>query len=98
MMSSKAEVGAKDQDDGSFWMPWDDFLMYFGSVDVCDPTTLNKLSEGHSECSTPERWEASDDVAERQTVNQARKLWAPLRLCAACCMIPHGVGVCSVQD
>ena len=34
----------KDEDDGTFWMPWDQFVEAgFTKVDICDRTTKNDL-------------------------------------------------------
>ena len=33
----------KDEDDGSFWMPWEDFSRIFKRVGVCDRTTSSDL-------------------------------------------------------
>lgn len=39
----KAILRPKDEDDGSFWMPWDDFMSTFGHLDICDRTTKRDL-------------------------------------------------------
>jgi hypothetical protein len=34
----------KDEDDGSFWMPWDEFVgAGFTKIDICDRTTKSDL-------------------------------------------------------
>ena len=33
----------EDVDDGTFWMPWEDFSRIFTSVDICDRTTTRDL-------------------------------------------------------
>ena len=39
----KMRLRPKDEDDGSFWMPWDEFLRIFGRLDICDRTTKRDL-------------------------------------------------------
>jgi len=42
----KGEVGYEQEDDGSFFMLWEDFVMWFECIEICDPTLLSKYSEG----------------------------------------------------
>ena len=39
----KMRLRPKDEDDGSFWMPWEDFSRIFKRVDICDRTTKRDL-------------------------------------------------------
>ena len=39
----KMRLRPKDEDDGSFWMPWQDFSRIFKRVDICDRTTKRDL-------------------------------------------------------
>jgi hypothetical protein len=43
----KKEAGWENENDGSFFIKWEDFTRYFEDIDVCDPTILNTFSEGH---------------------------------------------------
>jgi hypothetical protein len=43
----KKEAGWEDEDDGSFFIKWEDFTHFFEDIDVCDPTILNTFSEGN---------------------------------------------------
>ena len=45
----KEEVGFEDEEDGSFFMLWSDFVQWFEAVEVCDPTLLSTYTEG-SKC------------------------------------------------
>ena len=40
----RAELGFVDEEDGTFFMLWEDFIKYFGAVELCDPTALASLS------------------------------------------------------
>mmetsp|Transcript_27927 Transcript_27927/g.44895 ORF Transcript_27927/g.44895 Transcript_27927/m.44895 type:complete len:816 (+) Transcript_27927:47-2494(+) len=42
----KIEVGFEDEDDGSFFMLWEDFVMWFEGIEICDPTFLSNYTEG----------------------------------------------------
>lgn len=39
------ECGHIDQNDGTFFMSFDDFCKWFGDIEVCDPTRVKTLSE-----------------------------------------------------
>ena len=40
----KMRLRPKDEDDGTFWMPWDQFVAAgFNKIDICDRTTKNDL-------------------------------------------------------
>mmetsp|Transcript_67952 Transcript_67952/g.214927 ORF Transcript_67952/g.214927 Transcript_67952/m.214927 type:complete len:469 (+) Transcript_67952:211-1617(+) len=41
---TRMRLRPKDEDDGSFWMPYDDFFKTFGKVEVCDRTTDRDLA------------------------------------------------------
>ena len=34
------------EEDGTFFMSWEDFTRHFGGVEVCDPTFLSSFTEG----------------------------------------------------
>ena len=40
------EVGYENEDDGSFFMLWEDFVQWFEGIEVCDPTVLSNFTEG----------------------------------------------------
>ena len=40
----KQAVGYEDEEDGSFFMHWPDFIQYFGCIEICDPTKLSALT------------------------------------------------------
>ena len=44
----KVEIGHEDEDDGTFWMSWEDFTTWFSEVQICDPTGLVKCTEGET--------------------------------------------------
>ena len=35
LLKPETIMSSSDKDDGMFWMPWDEFLKYFTSIDVC---------------------------------------------------------------
>jgi hypothetical protein len=44
----KAEIGYEDEEDGTFWMTWQDYVTWFDAVQTCDPTALSRLTEGNT--------------------------------------------------
>jgi len=42
----KVEIGHEDEEDGAFWMSWEDFTTWFGDVQITDPTGLALATEG----------------------------------------------------
>jgi calpain-15 len=40
----KTELGYQDEENGTFYMIWEDFCKYFHQVEICDPTALASLS------------------------------------------------------
>jgi hypothetical protein len=40
------EVGHENEEDGSFFMLWEDFVQWFEGVEVCDPIVLANFTEG----------------------------------------------------
>jgi len=42
----KIEIGHEDEDDGTFFMSWEDFVIWFGDVQINDPTGLAVCTEG----------------------------------------------------
>jgi len=42
----KREIGHEDEDDGTFWMSWEDFTTWFGDVQITDPTGAALATEG----------------------------------------------------
>ena len=39
----KARLRPKEEEDGKFWMPWEEFVAIFDNVNICDRTTTNDL-------------------------------------------------------
>ncbi|EKX32896.1 hypothetical protein GUITHDRAFT_120920 [Guillardia theta CCMP2712] len=45
----KSQLDHEDEEDGSFWMCWEDFVAWYSEIDICDPVTLSKMSNA-SKC------------------------------------------------